>query len=62
MDQSEVKPFGDVSNNEEDSPFYIKMSEHNLNYDSDPDKPILIKDTSDHGEDGREDMCHVQLE
>ncbi len=46
MDQSEVKPFGDVSNNEEDSPFYIKMSEHNLNYDSDPDKPILIKDTA----------------
>tara|TARA_B100000674_G_scaffold498423_1_gene536698 strand:+ start:1519 stop:1980 length:462 start_codon:yes stop_codon:yes gene_type:complete len=44
MSQSESKPFGDLSNNEEESPFYIKMAEHNLNYDEDPNKPVQIKD------------------
>tara|TARA_Y100000589_G_scaffold311428_1_gene330761 strand:- start:1493 stop:1954 length:462 start_codon:yes stop_codon:yes gene_type:complete len=44
MSQSETKPISDVSNTEEESPFYIKMAEHNLNYDGDPNRPILIKD------------------
>lgn len=46
MSVSETKPLGDLSNKEEDSPFYIKMAEHNLNYDGDPNKPVLIKNTA----------------
>ena len=46
MSVSEINLLGDISSNEEDSPFYIKMAEHNLNYDGDPNKPVLIKNTA----------------
>ncbi|MEE2924903.1 MAG: hypothetical protein VX619_09025 [bacterium] len=46
MGQSQTKPLGDSPTTEEDSPFYIKMAEHNLNYDGDPEKPVLIKNTA----------------
>lgn len=38
------KPLDEVGNQEEESAFYIKMAEHNLEYDKNSSQAVVIKD------------------
>ena len=39
-----VSPFDELNTQDEDSPMYIKMAEHNMDYDGDSSQAVVIKD------------------